>query len=143
MNLQSLWEDMYQSGNWVPAWPEVLKDVTPELASWIPGPGAHSIWQEVNHVIFWRRVTLKKVHSDTSPSEDEVLEFEFASPANPTAEEWAKTLAELEETQNEILEHIKVNGNQMHRIPYHLIHDAYHLGRITQIRQMQGTQPPF
>ena len=29
------------------------------------------------------------------------------------------------------------------RITYHLIHDAYHLGRITQVRAMQGTAPKF
>ena len=33
---------------------------------------------------------------------------------------------------------IQDEHSDIHRIPYHLIHDAYHLGRITQLRAMRG-----
>jgi hypothetical protein len=49
----------------------------------------------------------------------------------------------LEQTHHAIATAIQDETKDISRIPYHLIHDAYHLGRITQVRVMLGTAPKF
>jgi hypothetical protein len=137
-----LWNDMWKEGNWVPSWPDSLNGLTAEQAAWSPGPGAHSIWREAVHVIFWRRATLTLMSGGSSPSAEEVERFEFAQPEHADESAWAAAVDGLRQTQADIAAAIE-SDTDVTRVPYHLIHDAYHLGRITQIRAMQGTAPKF
>jgi hypothetical protein len=141
--LQSLWADMWAEGNWVPSFPDSLAGLTAEQASCSPRPGAHSIWQEVVHVTFWRRVTLRRMAGGDAPSDQEIERDEFAVPEQPTEADWAAAMAALKQTQDEIAAAIQDPATDLQRVPYHLIHDAYHLGRITQLRAMEGTAPKF
>ena len=141
--LLELWNEMMGEGNWVPSWPDSLATLTVEQALWTPDPPCHCIWQEVAHVIFWRNVTLKRMAGGDGPSEEEVEAREFALPETPDADAWAKTLAELREVHEALAEAIADESKDIERIPYHLIHDAYHLGRVTQLRRMQGSAPKF
>src|ERR1051325_6779521 len=94
-----LWSDMWKEGNWVPSWPDSLAGLSAEQARWIPGAGVHSIWQEVTHVIFWRRVTLDLMAGGTAPDAEVVERLEFAAPEEQTDDTWADTVAALKETQ--------------------------------------------
>lgn len=69
--------------------------------------------------------------------------LEFAVPPAQNVAEWRNTLDELLVTQNETAAVIQEPESDTDRIPYHLIHGAYHLGRITQLRKMQGAPPTF
>lgn len=141
--LLELWNDMWKEGNWVPAWPDSLVNLSVEEALWTPDPKCHSIWQEVVHVTFWRRVTLKQIAEGVRPAEEEIEHCEFALPLTPDQEAWTAAVEALKQTQNELSAVIQDEASDITRIPYHLIHDAYHLGRITQLRAMQGTAPKF
>jgi hypothetical protein len=138
-----LWNDMANEGNWVPSWTDSLAGLTPESASWTPGRGCHSVWQEVVHVIFWRKATLRMMDGESGPSAGEVAKGEFAQPDPPNAEAWTATVDALKETHERIAAAIQDPNADVSRVPYHLIHDAYHLGRITQLRAMQGVAPTF
>ena len=141
--LLELWNDMWLEGNWVPSWRDTLQELTAEEAAWSPDARCHSVWQEVVHVIFWRRVTLERM-SGGGPKDDATVEREeFAMPEVRDAAAWSKALAELDQTQQDLAAAIASEDKDVHRIPYHLIHDAYHLGRITQILGMRGTPPKF
>jgi hypothetical protein len=141
--LLELWNDMWKEGNWVPSWPDSLADLTAENASWKPEPPCHSIWQEVVHVTFWRKVTLTRLAGGGAPSDEEVMRLEFAAPEKATEEAWTAAVEALRQTQQAIAAAIQDASADISRIPYHLIHDAYHLGRVTQLRAMQGTAPKF
>lgn len=141
--LLELWNDMWTEGNWVPSWPDSLAGLTAETASWSPEPPCHTVWQEVVHVTFWRRVTLERWAGGAAPADDEVERLEFATPASATEEAWTAAVEALRRTQDEIAAAIQDPTKDLTRIRYHLIHDAYHLGRITQLRAMQGTAPKF
>ena len=141
--LLQLWNDMAKEGNWVPSWPDSLANLSPQAAAWTPGPNCHSIWQEVSHVIFWRQATLKLMAGGASPTADEVEQHEFALPDTVDADSWAATIESLRRTHEDIVAAIVGNEADISRVSYHLIHDAYHLGRITQLRGMQGTPPTF
>jgi hypothetical protein len=141
--LIELWDDMWKEGNWVPSWPDSLAGITAEQAAASPDPGCHSVWQEVVHVIFWRRVTLDLAAGRPRPSDEAIERDEFASPPVASEEAWAETTESLKETHRAIAAIIESETGDTTRARYHLIHDAYHLGRITQIRAMQGTPPRF
>jgi len=139
----SLWSSMWEEGNWVPSWPDSLAGLTADAAAWTPEPPCHSIWAEVTHVIFWRQITLRQIAGGPPSNEQEVNEKEFAVPEIKTDEVWAATVATLKQTQDAIAAAIQDPAQNVDRIPYHLIHDAYHLGRVTQLRIMLGTAPKF
>lgn len=138
-----LWNDMWNEGNWVPSLPDSLAGITAAEAAWSPEPRCHSIWQEVVHLIFWRTVTLDRMAGGAPRSEETVLREEFAAPETASEEAWAEAIAKLKGTQDALAAAIQDPAVEIDRIPYHLIHDAYHLGRITQLRAMQGTAPKF
>lgn len=139
----SLWNNMWEEGNWVPSWPDSLAGLTAQTAAWQTDPPCHSIWAEVVHVTFWRRVTLDQMAGGGSPDAEKVAQEEFAVPTDAGEAAWAATITALQQTQEEIATAIQDPAKDVSRIPYHLIHDAYHLGRITQLRTMLGTAPPF
>ena len=141
--LLELWEDMWLEGNWVPSFPDTLREITAEEANWKPSEPSNSIWQEVIHIIFWRIATLNEISGLPKFSRDEIETQEFAEPTSTDAIAWAACIAELEATHRKIALQIQDESADITRIPYHLIHDAYHLGRITQLRAMQGTGPKF
>jgi hypothetical protein len=143
--LLELWNDMWKEGNWVPSWPDTLNDVRAEQAAWKPAadPQCRSIWEETSHVTYWRRVTLDRLAGGEPPTDEEINRLEFAVPADQNEGEWRKAVDRLRETQHEIASAIQDPAADLTRIPYHLIHDAYHLGRITLVRKMQGAAPKF
>ena len=78
-----------------------------------------------------------------APSAEEVERLQFSMPADSSLEAWAATIAALRQTQDDLAAAVSEGTQDLERIRYHLIHDAYHLGRITQLRAMQGTAPKF
>jgi hypothetical protein len=141
--LLELWNDMWNEGNWVPSLPDSLAGLSAEAAAWSPDPKCHTLWQEVVHITFWRQVTLRRMAGGAPPGEDEVEQLEFAAPEVVSDDAWAAAVAALKQTQDALAAAIQDETKDIARIPYHLIHDAYHLGRITQLRAMQGTAPKF
>jgi uncharacterized damage-inducible protein DinB len=141
--LLQLWNDMAGEGNWVPSWTETLASVSAEEALWKPDPPCHSLWEELMHVIYWRGVTLRRMAGGEPPTEDEVAEREFALPAFTDEENWKATLALFQQNQEALAATITDESQDIERIPYHILHDAYHLGRITQLLAMQGSAPKF
>jgi hypothetical protein len=141
--LLELWNDQMAEGNWTPSWPDSLASLTVDEALFTPDPRCRCLWQEVVHVIFWRQVTLDGLKGLARPTEEEVEAREFARPETPDADAWAKTVTELRASHDALAAVIADESKDVHRIPYHLIHDAYHLGRVTQLRAMQGIAPKF
>ncbi len=143
------WQEMWQEGNWIPSWPDSLAGLTAAEAAWVPGAyPCHSIWQEVVHVTFWREATLRLMAGEDAPTGEEIVAQEFAPPPAVTQEAWEAAVAALKKTQDDLARKIEEtlsapDSSGLERICHHLIHDPYHLGRITLLRGMQGTAPKF
>ena len=141
--LLELWNQMYDEGNWVPSFPDTLNGVTAAEANWKPIEPSNSIWQEVVHIIFWRTATLNLIAVLPNFTNEEIATQEFAEPEIVDEPSWNACVALLKDTQDKIAALIPDESVNIERIPLHLIHDAYHLGRITQLRAMQGVAPRF
>ena len=139
--LLELWNDQWTAGNWIPSWPDALVNLTFEESIWTPVQESHSIWQELVHVNFWRQATLRLLAGGERPTDEETAQLEFAQPYPPTPPKLEATLAQLKATHDLLAAAIQDEAVDISRITYHLIHDAYHLGRITHLRAMQGVKP--
>jgi len=136
-----MWRDSWDGEGWFASWKKGLAKATASHALWKPSPQRHSIWQNVNHVIFWRNHTLAVIEGRTKPSKEEVERSNFAEPAEQSEAAWNKTLAELEKSHRDIEAAIVDPSKPLDRIKYHLVHDAYHMGQIQQLLAMQGMSP--
>src|SRR6187549_87035 len=52
--LTKWWGEAWDEGLWAAAWGKAIDGLTAKQAATQPAPGRKSIWQIVNHMIFWR-----------------------------------------------------------------------------------------
>jgi uncharacterized damage-inducible protein DinB len=138
------WNDAWKDGLWAAPWGKMLNDLTPQQAAWVPtsidGATRHSIWQIVNHMIFWREHDLRTFKGD-KPSPEEKKNRNFEPTPEPTAANWETTKQHFAKTQSEIAAAIANQANPTDRLQYHLFHDSYHIGQIMYLRALQGLKP--
>lgn len=139
--LTKLWKDSWDGDVWIAPWAKAVAGLTVEQAAWSPAAGRHSIWQNVVHVTFWRNYTLTVIAGRPKPSDAEVEKRQFAAPERVSLEAWAQTCAALKKSHDEIGAALASPSVSLDRLQYHLMHDAYHLGQIMQLRALQGLQP--
>jgi hypothetical protein len=137
-SIAKLWEEAWTEGLWAASWSKSIDGLTAQQAAWSPGPGRHSIWQIVNHMVFWRDVTLAMLAGKPRPPAAEQKRLNFLAPAEATEAEWAAARERFAESQRRIADLLRKADTPMDRIPYHIPHDAYHVGQIMYLRAMQG-----
>ena len=139
-DLLSHWDKAWTQGLWAAPWSKVLEGLTPQQAAWSPAPNRHSIWQIVNHMIFWREHDLRTFAGD-KPSADENQRRNFEPNPAPTSENWETTKTHFAKTQTGIHDAIADSKNPIDRLQYHLFHDSYHVGQIMLLRALQDLKP--
>lgn len=139
--LLKLWQESWDQNTWVASWSKAVTSLTAAQACWRPAPLRHCIWQIVNHVCIWRELTLSKIDGRKGPSTEELSRDNFAMPPAADAAGWKRSLDRLRITHEELRKAIATPGVSMERLPYHLTHDAYHLGQIMYLRALQDLPP--
>ena len=139
--LTSLWREWWSGDIWIAPWKGALAGLTPEQADSVPPGAKHSIWQLVNHVMYWRNVTFARVAGETPSGLDPVHDEQFPRPEVVDADSWSATVAALEKSHRHVEALLDRPDIPLDRIKYHLAHDAYHLGQIMQLRALQGLPP--
>lgn len=137
-SLRKLWADAWTEGLWAAAWRTSVQDLTAVQAAWTPAEGRHSIWQIVNHVIYWREHELRLAAGGPRASDEERARLNFLRPTEASDRRWQETLRRLGETQQRIGAAIADERVNIDRIRYLLPHDCYHFGQINYLRAMQG-----
>jgi hypothetical protein len=135
-SLLALWNASYTEGIWFGSWSHAVKDLTPEQAAWSPKPGSHSIWQLVEHVVFWREVTLDLLAGRPRPSHADTQRRNFPIPPAITEEAWERSKQRLKDTHGAIARAISDESLSLERPRLHLAHDSNHLGQILYLRRM-------
>src|SRR5437870_119190 len=98
------WTSAWTGGLWAAPWSKGLEDLTPQQAAWQPtsikGEHRHSIWQIVNHMIFWREHDLQLLAGKKiSNEEKQRLTFQpTPEPAEATPGNWRATVERFAQT---------------------------------------------
>lgn len=138
--LVKLWEEAWEEGLWAAAWSKVVEGLTPEQAAWKPQPERHSIWQIVNHILFWREYSFRALAGD-KPDGAEVERRNWEEPAEASVAAWEATQRRYAESRQEVLRTLRGEEARLNRFLYHLPHDNYHIGQIMYLRAMLGLPP--
>jgi hypothetical protein len=136
-----MWQATWDGENWYASWTKALAVITPQRANWKPSPERHSIWQILNHVIFWRNYTVAQTEGRPTPDKAQVNELQFAAPSDTSDQAWKHTTAELEASHRAVGKILNDPAKPIDRVKHHLCHDAYHMGQIMQLLAMQGVAP--
>ncbi|WP_026693965.1 DinB family protein [Peribacillus kribbensis] len=134
-----------------------LKNVTAKEASWRDQEGDNSIWEIVNHLIFWNSRYLNQFIGLPVPEEGFTNESTFMKTkesAEITEENWEKTVNTLREVSSEWMQAILDCHDEMlmtppepertwwKKISSMNLHTAHHIGQIISIRKKQGSWEP-
>lgn len=139
----------------------ILEALPDEVAhAHVPG-ATHTIYEELWHAAFWQQVMLERVSGLGTPTPDD-NSASFPGPEQRRAESWAdlsrRFLAGAEEAAT-LASHGEASkldavvrcpspvnpGRSMtvrEQLESFAAHNAYHFGRIVQLRQMLGRWPP-
>jgi uncharacterized damage-inducible protein DinB len=128
-----------------PSVQEVLAGVDASSASMHPIPGAHSIWELANHLVYTQYVILQRLQGKSLPNSEEAF-FPQVSDFSPQA--WKETLDRLKTQELELRSAILKYSEEKLSDPLiaggdtayntfhgHVQHHAYHSGQIRLLRK--------
>lgn len=132
------------SRNWGhPGMATVIKGVTVEEATWKPAPESHSIWEEVNHVIYWAEDVLMQLENRGVPRPQAWPD------AGGGAAQWKRAAARAARVHAGLVRRIgasspavlnrksqKTRYSNAQLILGGIAHTAYHTGRIALLKRM-------
>ncbi|GIN84926.1 hypothetical protein J6TS2_13120 [Heyndrickxia sporothermodurans] len=131
---------------------EVFEGLQWDMAGVKPTNCPYSVWQILNHMIFWQDfyLTYLKGRVPNHPEHDEDSWPDETGPSNET--EWGDTVFQfskgLKEAENEAkkdLKEMKDAGLERTRgdlLATLMAHNSYHTGQVALIRQLIGAWPP-
>lgn len=137
----------YQGEAWHgPSLRELLDDVTAEQAAARPIPGAHSIWELVNHIIAWEQISKRRLEGD--PMKNPTDEVNFPPVNDPSESAWQATLEQLAASNQSLRDAVKLfddsrlddlvpEASYSHYFMLHGViqHDLYHAGQIALLKK--------
>ncbi len=134
-----------------------LKGLTAQQASWKDGSTNNSIWQIVNHLIFWNGSYLNRFKGIQNPKFEGDNDSTFdGEKTSGTDDQWQETVSRLNSVLSEwesALDtapdeklHEPVRENQSDTWASYIAiinaHTAYHTGQIVTLRKQQGSWKP-
>src|SRR5437660_12180022 len=87
----------HDENNWFVSLRTALDGVTAEQAAWKPAGVDNSIWESVNHLVFWNERWLQRYRGELNEPQDVENKSTFRSGAI----DWQATIAKLDSVMNE------------------------------------------
>jgi hypothetical protein len=140
-DLLKWWNDAATDGLWAAPWHKSVSTLTASQAAWTPAPGRHSVWQIVEHMIFWREDNLRRLAGGGKPTPEQLASGNFPVIADTSEGAWRASVARFERSHRQIAEAIADERNPLDRVKYLLPHDCYHNGQINYLRALRGLGP--
>lgn len=145
------WAEAWEEGMGTAAWSASVEGLTAEQAAWrpraAPGPGGaeagprHSIWQQVEHIIFWRGNLLGRMDGGGRPTAEELAARNFPEITDVSEEAWADARRRLAESQERVAAAVRDRFEAARGLLEFVVHDSYHFGQINLVRGMLGLRP--
>lgn len=131
-------------------WARALEGLTAEQAAWSPpnAPGVadtagvrRSVWQIVEHMIFWRENMVLRAEGQNAPTREAFLARNFPEIRDRSEGPWADTRRRFDDSHRAVGAAVRAwperAGQAMELLP----HDAYHIGQVCYLRAMLGLAP--
>ena len=137
------WDACWNDGPVSPPWSLVFEHLTAAQAATPPAPGRHSVWQLLEHMVFWRHATISHL-AGRPPSAEDVARHEWAgpsSPASPSESDWADARARFAASQSAVRDAMRDERHPTEAFRGLFLHDAYHCGQVALTRQLVGAPP--
>lgn len=143
-SLATFTRDTAARGNWGhPGLTRILRGVDAGEAAWKPASDAHSVWEEVNHIIHWSEDVLERLEGRGAPRK------QAWPPGEGTPEDWLRAMRRAARLHAALVRRIAAAspaamGRKALRSRYttaQLVlgcasHIAYHTGRIALLRRL-------
>jgi uncharacterized damage-inducible protein DinB len=150
--LYQTWSSAWEGAGWGPAWKGAFEGLSAAQAAWKPGAldgeelptvrrdRVHSIWQILNHVVFWREAMVRMLEPNGRPSEDEIARRNWEEPAPGGFSEaaWADAKARYVASHELMANAIAKSDENAKKLAEMLPHDAYHIGQVYTMRALLG-----
>lgn len=143
--IAALFEAFYDGECWIGLnFKQAIKGVDEMLAAKKKEVPVNSIWQLVNHIIYWRKTVIIRLQGvlDNPPMSD------FYQPEKTDHQSWKETLLQFQEVQNELVKTIRAfppaqldkASPKRAQTYYQLLigclqHDGYHMGQIILLKK--------
>lgn len=145
------WSSAWEGGGWGPAWKGAFEGLSAAQAAWKPShidseelsgarrDRAHSIWQILNHIVFWREAVLA-IFDGHRPSEADIARRNWEEPAlgDVTEQAWADAKARYRASHELIADAIAKSEDNAKKLADMVPHDAYHIGQVYTMRALLG-----
>jgi uncharacterized damage-inducible protein DinB len=152
MFLEQLEIHCYEN-EWFASMDQALHGVSAAEAAWTSSGNSNSIWQIVNHLIFWNEDVIHRIKGTENPQKAEANEETFGNPGDPDDEiGWSQTVQRLNEVMKNLKTVIAHLDDETLKVPYApnrssierllsniMMHDTYHIGQIVLLRKLQSS----
>src|SRR4051812_26046776 len=101
-SLLKFWNDAWAEGLWAASWRASVGGLSGAQASWAPAPGRHTIWQIVEHMMFWREDNLRRLAGGGKPTPEQLASGNFPVISDTGDSTWRACLARFEESHRRI-----------------------------------------
>lgn len=142
----------FGEGGWYASMHKALDDLTAADAAWSPGPGVNTIWQQVNHLTFWKQIIANRMNGAPLTGKRISNDETFGAPGNPDDQTgWQSTLDRFYSAHQALRDALSRQDETAldeplpgERTPLQELisgentHDVYHLGQIVLLRKLRG-----
>jgi len=142
----------YDENGWFVSARTALKGVTAEQATWKPAGVDNSIWENVNHLIFWNERWLQRHRGELNEPQDVENKGTFKSDETDwqatvdklynVLDEWREKLTDVQEDKLDTPVNDAYKEPWWKPLAHQNIHNAYHIGQILLLRKLQGAWDP-
>ena len=139
----------YDDDTWFVSVKTALAGLTAEQAAWKPDGADNSIWEEVNHLIFWNERWLQRYRGELNEPQDVENKGTFKSDEtdwqmtleklNAVMDEWRANLETITDEKLESPVNAEYQAPWRSPLAHQNIHNAYHTGQIVLLRKLQGS----
>ena len=138
----------YDQNVWFVSLKSALDGVTAEQAAWKPAGVDNSIWETVNHLIFWNERWTRRYLGELNYPEDIENTGTFKSDetdwqvtvdrAYAVMDDWREKLNNIDDDKLNSPVNDQDDSPWWSPLAQQNIHNAYHSGQIVLLRKMQG-----
>ncbi|MEH7482887.1 DinB family protein [Neobacillus drentensis] len=140
----------HNKNGWFVSFQSAIAGVTPKQAEWKKSESDNSIWELVNHLVFWNEYCLNQFKGIPNPKMEGNNDLTFFNKGDLG---WEETVARLNDVMTDWNETIQACEDDKLDEPFNpeskslwittlsslTLHNAYHIGQIVTLRKIQGS----